>query len=59
MEAYRELGIPIVAGADISEDALQAFAEETGAKGLYTDYKRMLAEVQPDLVSVVDTRCVA
>ena len=53
MEAYKELGIPIVAGADISEDALQAFAEETGAKGLYTDYKKMLAEVQPDLVSVV------
>lgn len=53
MQAYEELGIPIVAGADISEDALQAFAEETGAQGLFTDYKRMLAEVQPDLVSVV------
>ncbi len=53
MQAYKELGIPIVAGADISEDALQAFAEETGAEGLFTDYKRMLAEVQPDLVSVV------
>ena len=53
MEAYRELGIPIVAGADISEDALQAFAEETGAEELFTDYKKMLAEVQPDLVSVV------
>ena len=53
MQAYKELGIPIVAGADISEDALQAFAEETGAEGLFTDYRRMLAEVQPDLVSVV------
>ncbi len=53
MKAYEELGIPIAAGADISEDALQAFAEETDAKGLYTDYKEMLAEVQPDLVSVV------
>ena len=53
MQAYKELGIPIVAGADISEDALQAFAAETGAEGLFTDYKQMLAEVQPDLVSVV------
>ncbi len=53
MQAYKELGIPIAAGADISEDALQAFAEETGAEGLFTDYRRMLAEVKPDLVSVV------
>ena len=53
MQAYKELGIPIVAGADISEDALQRFAAETGAEGLFTDYKRMLAEIQPDLVSVV------
>ena len=40
-------------GADISQEALQAFAEETGAEGLFTDYRRMLAEVQPELVSVV------
>ena len=53
MQAYKELGNPIVAGADISEAALQGFAEETGAEGLYTDYERMLAEVKPDLVSVV------
>ncbi len=53
MKAYEELGIPIAAGADISEDALQAFAEETGAQGLYTDYKEMLAEIQPELVSIV------
>ncbi len=53
MRAYRESGIPIVAGADISEKALQAFAEETGAEGLFTDYKTMLDEVQPELVSVV------
>lgn len=53
MMAYKELGIPIVAGADISEEALQAFAEETGAEGLFTDHRKMLAEVKPELVSVV------
>ena len=53
MRAYQELDIPIVAGADISEDALQAFGEETGAEGLFTDYKKMLAEAKPNLVSVV------
>ncbi len=53
MRAYKELGIPIVAGADISEEALQAFAEETGAEGLFTDHRKMLAEVKPELVSVV------
>ena len=53
MRAYKELGIPIVAGADISEEALKAFHEETSAGGLYTDYRRMLDEVRPDLVSIV------
>lgn len=53
MRAYQELGIPIVAGADISQSALEAFQAETGAQALYTDYEAMLDEVRPDLVSIV------
>ena len=53
VRAYQEAGVPLVAGADISQEALDAFAERTGAEGLYADAAEMLAEARPDLVSVV------
>lgn len=51
--AYQELGIPIVAGADISEEALERAREQFGAQKTYTDYVQLLDEVKPELVSVV------
>ena len=51
--AYRELGIPIVAGADISQEALDRLREEYDVEQTFTDYVQMLDEVRPDLVSVV------
>ena len=53
VRAYKEAGIPVVAVADISEDALNRFREHTDAKHTYTDYKRMIDEISPDLISVV------
>jgi len=51
--AYKELGIPIVAGADISEEALERAREQYGAEKTYTDYVQLLDEVKPEMVSVV------
>ena len=51
--AYKELGIPVVAGADISEEALERAREQYGAQKTYTDYVQLLDEVKPELVSVV------
>ena len=52
--AYQEAGIPLVGGADISQAALDRWREYYGLElGLYTDFRQMLAEVRPDLVSVV------
>lgn len=51
--AYREAGIPLVAVADISEEALDKYRENYGVEKRYTDYKKMLDEVKPDLVSIV------
>jgi len=42
----------VVAGSDISDERLSAFCNEREIKGRYTDHERMLAEVQPDIVSV-------
>ena len=51
--AYKTLGIPIVAAADISSEALDMAREKYGAEQTFTDYRKMLDEVKPDLVSVV------
>lgn len=51
--AYKTLEIPIVAGADISQEALKMARESYGAEHTYLDYRKMLDEIKPDLVSVV------
>src|SRR5690606_18658129 len=42
----------IVALADISYNNALAFQEEHGGDRIYTDYHQMLAEEQPDIVSI-------
>lgn len=51
--AYKEAGVSVVAGADISQDALDRFRQCTGVKTSYSDYREMLDEVQPDIASIV------
>lgn len=53
IEAYREVGIPIVAAADISQEALEKIRTEYNIEKTYTDYIKMLDEVCPDIVSIV------
>lgn len=50
--AYKELGIPIVAGADIAQEGLDRARDDFGASKTYTDYRQLLDEVKPDLVSI-------
>ena len=51
--AYTSLSqCAIVAAADISQDALDRFAEQYGVSRLYTSYEEMLAAERPDIVSV-------
>jgi len=42
----------LVAGCDISEERLTEFCDEREIDARYTDHEQMLAEVQPDIVSV-------
>jgi len=51
--AYQNAGIPLVAVADISEEALNNYRKNYSIKRTYTDYKKMLDKVKPDLVSIV------
>ena len=52
-DAYRGLDdCKIVACVDIVEARAQAFAAAYSVPRVFVDYKRMLAEVQPDMVSV-------
>ena len=51
--AYKELGIAIVAGADIAEEGLTRARDDFGMDKTYTDYVQLLDEVKPDLISVV------
>ena len=44
--------VELVAMADISKKSMEGKAEQFGIDGVYTDYKKMLAEVKPDAVSV-------
>lgn len=52
-KAYQEVGLPLVAVADISEEALARFRDQFGQRQMYTDYRQMLDEVHPDIISVV------
>lgn len=50
---YEESGqCELVACADINEENGQAFAEKTGAGKVYTDYPKMMAEQNLDIVSI-------
>ena len=51
--AYKTLNIPIPAVADISQEALDRARENYGAQQTYKDYRQMLHEAKPDLLSVV------
>jgi UDP-N-acetylglucosamine 3-dehydrogenase len=53
-EAYLRLpdAVQMVAAADIVPGNAQAFADQYGFSELYTDYRLMLQEVGPDLVSI-------
>ncbi|MBI5893028.1 MAG: Gfo/Idh/MocA family oxidoreductase, partial [Deltaproteobacteria bacterium] len=53
MGGYLGLGnIDIIAGADINEDNLNAFGKAYNISNLYIDYKDMLNEEMPDVVSI-------
>lgn len=52
-EAYQLLpDVELVAAADIIPENVQAFAKKYGLKAIFTDYKEMLAQIQPDIVSI-------
>ncbi len=52
-EAYQKLdSCEMVAGADLEEENIRAFAEEFEIPGIYTDYKEMLNNEKPDIVSI-------
>lgn len=44
--------VELVAGADISDERLDAYCDEHGIEHRYSDHQKMLDEVQPDIVSV-------
>src|SRR5262249_28528655 len=45
-------GFTLVAGANRTQAKLRAFGERWGVRALYTDFRRMLREEKPDVVSV-------
>lgn len=49
--SYKTLGVEIVAVTDVCEDAAKALAADFGAK-VYSDYKALIDEAKPDIVSV-------
>lgn len=52
-EAYQTTpGYELVAAANRSQAKLHAFGERRGVKALYTDFREMLRQEQPDVVSV-------
>lgn len=52
-DAYQTTpGLELVAAANRSEGKLRTFGERRGVKPLYTDFRKMLREEQPDVVSV-------
>src|SRR5580704_2601461 len=44
--------VQLVAAVDIKPARLQIVEEKFGIKKLFTDWKKMLAEIQPDAVSI-------
>ncbi len=46
------LDVELVAACDIIEDNVQAFAEQFGIPDTFADYHEMLAEVEPEAVSI-------
>jgi predicted dehydrogenase len=56
MGAYLALdkryGLEVVAASDTDAGKLEAFKEKFGIDRIYTDYRAMLAEVSPDIVSI-------
>jgi len=52
-EGYRKIrGVEIVACADLVAANAEAFAEKYGARGVYTDYGKMLRAEKPHIVSI-------
>ncbi|MEE2657256.1 MAG: Gfo/Idh/MocA family oxidoreductase [Candidatus Latescibacterota bacterium] len=45
-------GIELVAGADVSREALDDFRRRWGVEALYEDFREMVAQQQPELVAV-------
>ena len=45
-------GVELVAGVDLLPDQLADFKRRWGVNALYTDYRQMLANEKPDIVSV-------
>lgn len=50
--AYQAIGMPIVAGADISEEALHKVVNSFGIPRTYTSYVELLEKEQLDIVSI-------
>ena len=53
----KEKDVEIVAVCDTFEPSARALADAFGVEKVYTDYKKMLEEVKPDLVSVCTPNC--
>jgi predicted dehydrogenase len=53
LESFKSIPqVEIVAGVDINPDRLKVMEEKWGVTQLYTDWKKMLKEVQPDAVDI-------
>jgi predicted dehydrogenase len=52
LAGYRAAGAPVAALCDLDEERARALAQEHAIPRVYTDWRRMLAEEQPDIVSV-------
>lgn len=52
-DAYSELeDVELVAAADVVEENVQAFAEQYDIEATFSDYQKMLAEIEPQAVSI-------
>jgi predicted dehydrogenase len=53
MAAFKKMpDVEIVAGVDILPERVKSFQEKWGVAKMYSDWKKMLKEIQPDAVSV-------
>ena len=53
--SYLAAGVPVVAGADPHDGQRNAYAKKWGSNSLYRDYKEMLQQEKPDILSVCTT----